>query len=464
MRRNILIVLALLGGASEPLRAEKLAIVGGTLIDVRDGGRSTADIAAATGLLDGDRTVAAGPSKDVRIPPGTRRVAARGRFIVPGLIDGFGSVRSQGFASAYLYEGVTTVFLPEPSGADTRRGKPLLTASPAPRLFLGSVVTSYGQTDRSDTPMQEHRLNDVRLTRAEMTALLEKLRAGGARAVLIHYDTWPDDVDWIVRETRRLGMGTIGELGWTGYHYAARAGVQSFVHSSRYLVELTPPDLWLAYGDQPFGRAVGPALDAAADVDPAGPAVERYGNFLAGARATLMPTLAMQLTSARHGLPNPWRRPSAVLVQPEELHNPTDRETGLAPLGQRTPEMIARRQAQFAKLVRQDARLHTLGVRYLAASGCSAFGIMPGGGMHLEMAVLHDEIGLSPREALAAATSNYADAFGWSDVGRVEPGRAADVVIVKRDPRTDVHAVEDIDVVIARGRLIDRPALLRPPR
>jgi pimeloyl-ACP methyl ester carboxylesterase len=47
---------------------------------------------------------------------------------------------------------------------------------------------------------------------------------------------------------------------------------------------------------------------------------------------------------------------------------------------------------------------------------------MPDSGLHLEL--LH-RIGLSPREALAAATSHYADVYGWPDVGRIEPGRVA---------------------------------------
>ena len=54
---------------------------------------------------------------------------------------------------------------------------------------------------------------------------------------------------------------------------------------------------------------------------------------------------------------------------------------------------------------------------------------MPGSGLHLELTLLH-RIGLSPREAIAAATSNFADIYGWRDIGRIEPGRVADVLIL----------------------------------
>jgi imidazolonepropionase-like amidohydrolase len=35
---------------------------------------------------------------------------------------------------------------------------------------------------------------------------------------------------------------------------------------------------------------------------------------------------------------------------------------------------------------------------------------------------------------IAAATSNFADIYGWRDIGRIEPGRVADVLILEADP------------------------------
>jgi hypothetical protein len=61
-----------------------------------------------------------------------------------------------------------------------------------------------------------------------------------------------------------------------------------------------------------------------------------------------------------------------------------------------------------------------LGARFLAGSAATNYGIICGSGLHLELALLH-RIGLSPREAIAAATSNFADIDGWLDVGRIEP-------------------------------------------
>ena len=70
--------------------------------------------------------------------------------------------------------------------------------------------------------------------------------------------------------------------------------------------------------------------------------------------------------------------------------------------------------------------VNAMGAKFLTGSNAATYGIMPGSGLHLELTLLH-RIGFSPREALAAATSNYADVYGWRDVGRIEPRRAADL-------------------------------------
>jgi len=74
---------------------------------------------------------------------------------------------------------------------------------------------------------------------------------------------------------------------------------------------------------------------------------------------------------------------------------------------------------------------------------------------------LLNRIGLSPREALAAATSNFADFYGWKDVGRIEPGRQADLLILDADPRVSASAVDHIHAVILGGSVIDREQLLK---
>jgi len=88
---------------------------------------------------------------------------------------------------------------------------------------------------------------------------------------------------------------------------------------------------------------------------------------------------------------------------------------------------------------------------------------MPGISMHTELELLV-RLGLTPREALAAATSNYAEEFGWHELGLVEAGRRADILILDADPTADISNSRKIRSVILDGAILDRAPILNPPR
>ena len=72
-----------------------------------------------------------------------------------------------------------------------------------------------------------------------------------------------------------------------------------------------------------------------------------------------------------------------------------------------------------------------------------------------EFALLVELAGMSPAEAIATATTGAAHLLGLdSEIGRIAPGYSADIIAVSGDPLRDVHALETIDFVMARGRTI----------
>ena len=65
--------------------------------------------------------------------------------------------------------------------------------------------------------------------------------------------------------------------------------------------------------------------------------------------------------------------------------------------------------------------------------------------------------GMTPIQAIRAATTSAAEALGRNDVGMIEPGRYGDLVAVKGDPLQDVSLLEHVDAVIKGGRLVKAP-------
>jgi len=346
---------------------EKIAIVGATLIDVNNYGHSTNDIAASVVLIDDGKVVAVGSATQITIPPGSTRIDAHGEFLVPGLVDGFGALRTQAFANAYLYEGVTTVYVPTilPNGGGDGELKIVRNASPGPRLFLGAPMTGYSEqgADPSDKPMLDHRLHDRRLSNEQLIARVDQLADQGFRGVTISYDVWPDQVDVIVAESKRRDMAALAEPAFTPYPYAIHAGVSGLPRNDHYLLALAPPAVLLERADN-LTASSAPSR-AICMIDPASSGVADLGAQLAKSNTALMPTLSMEATADALDVPNPWSARSAALIKAADLDDPVNPSTGeSAFLASLTTERRKRvRDCAWHKEA-FDARLYQLGAKY----------------------------------------------------------------------------------------------------
>jgi hypothetical protein len=102
-------------------------------------------------------------------------------------------------------------------------------------------------------------------------------------------------------------------------------------------------------------------------------------------------------------------------------------------------------------------RLHEAGVDLLASTDAPNFGLAHGHAMHLELGLLVSA-GLSPADALRAATEAPARRFGLEVRGRIAPGRRADLLLVDGDPTRDIEATGSIVGVWKAGHGIDLAA------
>ncbi|NKX86255.1 amidohydrolase family protein [Nocardia coubleae] len=108
------------------------------------------------------------------------------------------------------------------------------------------------------------------------------------------------------------------------------------------------------------------------------------------------------------------------------------------------------RPGSFEDALSVARALYRAGAPLLAGTDANPFAPTHGASLHREL-VLLSEIGLSPLEVLAAATSRPADRFGLADRGRIAPGSRADLLLVEGDPTTDITATGAIADVWRRG-------------
>jgi hypothetical protein len=450
-----------------------LVLSGGTLIDVTDWGHSAKDLENTNVVIQDGRITDAGPAAAVPVPAGARVIDCTGKYLIPGLVDGFAGMNSQGQANADLYMGVTTVVASE----DERRGPIDFAASPSPHLYL---LDSVGTTDNWSLLIKKPDWADklkesarpFELSPEDTARQITDTLHMGTRVLFLGRNLTAANTQWIAARAHQLGLVTYGEFVSTPYKVGVEAGVDALLHMGRYELGLVPDELQRPLVDDPEGSAANTAYDYSERLPPTDPHIRTYGKFLAAHHAALMPTLSLYyLRLPAHR--NLWKEPAAALLDPAGLSSPPDRKTGemVYTLSAWTRHLPSSTQRWLEDSQRKKADLEAMRLwhinqaifaafpHYLAGSGAPAMGAMPGISMHTELELLV-RLGLSAREALAAATNNYALQFGWTELGQIAPGRRADILVLDADPTVNVWNARRIATLIVDGNVVDRQGLL----
>ena len=416
-RALALAALALVPACVRPVSGqEALAFRGVRLFD---GAKVVPD---ATVVVRGGKVEAAGPG--VAVPDGVRVVEGAGKTLLPGLIDAHTHTFAPEQLRASAVFGVTTeldMFTSKDFAAAMRSEQAAGQADARADLYsAGTLATAPGGHGT------EYGLPIPTLTKAdEADAFVEARVKEGSDYLKIVYD----DGHEINSPWKTIDPATLAAL----VKAAKARGKLAVVHvlareNARGAIEAGADGLVHVFVDEP--------ADAA------------FVRLSADRKVFVIPTLTV-LSGFRDPRGNAAVADDpdlAPYLSPDEARS---LRSGFAGRGRERPGVDVPAEAVKA--------LHAAGVRLLAGTDVGNPGTAHGASVHRELAMLVDA-GLTPAEALAAATSVPAAAFGLTDRGRVTPGLRADLLLVEGDPTADVKATRKIVGVWKRGRAVDRDA------
>ena len=106
----------------------------------------------------------------------------------------------------------------------------------------------------------------------------------------------------------------------------------------------------------------------------------------------------------------------------------------------------------FREAFDQLKRLHNEGIRILPGTDLTAPLIFPGSSLHDELIAMAERLEMKPEDVLRSATIHSADFLGLDDLGTVEEGRLADLVLLEANPLEELEHIREVHSVIVDGR------------
>ena len=426
-----------------------LVIEGGTLID----GNGGAPVSDALIIIRGNKIETVSRKGQARPPAGAQVLKADGKFILPGLSDAH--VHYQWWMpELMLHYGVTTVFDIAGSGQwgiaqreAIARGK-----IPGPRLFtmLESLLAPWpgrGMVGVQGQVTVEKAREVVRRNVAAKSDLFN-LRRGLS----------PEVFQAAVEEAHKAGLPVVAQpIGPEVYgKEAALAGADILEHAAGISISVAKdPSQWKGWGEDEVH-----SLDPIPFVDMDDGKAEEVIRLLVQRKVHLEPDLIAEGRGLQKRRGDFELEDRVLYENPRLAYVPEDRrlkELGVyRELDDLAPAEWQRRLKGYENFARFIGMYVRAGGKVLVGDDTSSWAV-PGTGVHHEIQTLVEDAGLTPMQAIQAATRNNAEAFRVLDrVGTIEAGKFADLLIVNADPLQSVRNLQKIEWVIKDGQVADR--------
>ena len=444
---HVVILAVLLAGLWTPAHAQPgaTAITSVTLIDGTGG---TARTAMTVVVRDG-RITGVSPTATARIPEGATVIDGSGKFLIPGLWDMHVHLSKAGAGSLPLLVGYGITGVRDMGGdaaqllawrADIDAGRRI-----GPRMKIaGPLLESpegMAKLRKGGTVEPVNRFRAEVRTAADAGRVVDSIARLGVDFIKLRTVASTETYRAIAAAAARHRLPLVGHATEVPFEEILRANQRSAEHTVYPSLQGLPPKQ----------RASLIADMARRGIVLVPTAVSYYESLdLSNARMR-------RLLNDSVGATDPRRRYISGYLLDDWREQLEERPGGLRASIQGA--VVGRIHGSAVKDAKEMRRA---GVHILPGSDLGVIGIYPGSGLHDELRLFVDRLGMTPMEAIVSATRQSAVFLGMGDsVGTIAPGHVADMVLLTADPLVDIRNTMKIDAVFLRGRLFDRAALDR---